>query len=182
MKNQGGGHIIGIASGSSFRGFIDEVIYCAGKHGVEGFVKALAFEAAPYNIALNTIGPGKPIKPTGVGQSEVDRMSDDEKVGWTDPIELGKAFVWLANQPPGRYTGLRFDAGPIADAIAAEGWDFEFHPRKSNLPPRRRSGALPLAVNSRQGVDHAGSTPPHPRNQGDPPPQPHRGQHLPPPP
>jgi NAD(P)-dependent dehydrogenase (short-subunit alcohol dehydrogenase family) len=130
MKAQGGGHIIGIASGSSFRGFYDEVIYCAGKHGVEGFVKALAFEAAPYNIALNTIGPGKRIKPTGVGQSEVDRMSEEEKAGWADPIELGKAFVWLANQPPCRYSGLRFDAGPLADAIAAEGWDFAFTPEK----------------------------------------------------
>ena len=130
MKNQGGGHIIGIASGSSFRGYVDEVIYCAGKHGVEGFVKALAFEASPYNIALNTIGPGKPIKPTGVGQSEVDRMSDEETAGWTNPIDLGKAFVWLANQPPSRYTGLRFDAGPIIDTIAAEGWDFEFTPEK----------------------------------------------------
>ncbi len=130
MKNQGGGHVIGIASGSSFRGYVDEVIYCAGKHGVEGFVKALAFEAAPYNIAFNTIGPGKPIKPTGVGQSEVDRMADDEKAAWTDPTDLGKAFVWLANQPPSRYTGLRFDAGPIIDTIAAEGWDFEFSPGK----------------------------------------------------
>ena len=130
MKDQGGGHIIGIASGSSFRGFIDEVIYCAGKHGVEGFVKALAFEAAPYNIALNTIGPGKRIKPTGVGQSEVDRMPQEEKTGWTDPTELGRAFVWLANQPPSRFTGLRFDAGPIVDTIAAEGWDFEFSPEK----------------------------------------------------
>ena len=130
MKAQGGGHIIGIASGSSFRGYVDEVIYCAGKHGVEGFVKALAFEAAPYNIALNTIGPGAPIKPTGVGQSEVDRMSDEEKARWTDPIELGRAFVWLANQPPGRYTGLRFDAGPIINSIASEGWDFQFTPEK----------------------------------------------------
>ena len=130
MKAQGGGHIIGIASGSSFRGYVDEVIYCAGKHGVEGFVKALAFEAAPYNIALNTIGPGKGIKPTGVGQSEVDRMPEEVKAGWADPIELGKAFVWLANQPPRRYSGLRFDAGPIADTIAAEGWDFEFSPEK----------------------------------------------------
>ena len=130
MKQQGGGHIIGIASGSSFRGFYDEVIYCAGKHGVEGFVKALAFEAAPHNIALNTIGPGAPIKPTGVGQSEVDQMSKEDTARWTDSRELGKAFVWLANQPPSRYTGLRFDAGPIAEAIAAEGWDFEFTPEK----------------------------------------------------
>ena len=37
MKAQGGGHIIGIASGSSLRGFKDEVTYCTGKHGQEGF-------------------------------------------------------------------------------------------------------------------------------------------------
>ena len=143
MKGQNGGHIIGIASGSSFRGFVDEVIYCAGKHGMEGFVKALAFEAAPYNIALNTIGPGKRIKPTGVGQSEVDRMSEEEKAGWADPIELGKAFVWLANQLPRRYTGLRFDAGPIVDTIAAEGWNFEFSPEK----------VTPLAADVRERLD-----------------------------
>ena len=74
--------------------------------------------------------PGKGIKPTGVGQSEVAQMSEEEKAGWADPIELGDAFVWLANQPPRRYSGLRFDAGPIADSIAAEGWDFEFAPEK----------------------------------------------------
>ena len=57
-------------------------------------------------------------------------MPAGAKAEWTDPIELGKAFVWLANQPPSRYTGLRFDAGPIADSIAKEGWDFEFSPEK----------------------------------------------------
>lgn len=130
MKEQGGGHIIGIASGSSFRGYVDEVIYCAGKHGQEGFVKALALEAAPYNIALNTVGPGKKIKPTGMTWAEQDGLPGEVKEEWTDPVELGKAFVWLASQPPSRFSGLRFDAGPIADAIAAEGWDFEFAPEK----------------------------------------------------
>ena len=46
MKQQGGGHIIGIASGSSVRGYKDEVTYCTAKHGQEGFVKALSLEAA----------------------------------------------------------------------------------------------------------------------------------------
>ncbi len=41
MKAQGEGHIIGIASGSSIRGYKEEIAYCAIKHGVEGFVKAL---------------------------------------------------------------------------------------------------------------------------------------------
>jgi NAD(P)-dependent dehydrogenase (short-subunit alcohol dehydrogenase family) len=44
MLLQGGGHLIGIASGSSLRGFVDEVAYCAMKHAQEGFAKALALE------------------------------------------------------------------------------------------------------------------------------------------
>ena len=58
MKAQGGGHIIGIASGSSVRGYKDEVAYCTAKHAQEGFMKALALEAAPFHIALNSVGPG----------------------------------------------------------------------------------------------------------------------------
>ncbi len=130
MKGQGGGHVIGIASGSSFRGYIDEVVYCAGKHGQEGFVKALALEAAPFNISLNTVGPGKRIKPTGMNREAASRVPEEVRSLWVDPAELGKAFVWLVAQPPGRYSGLRFDAGPIIDAIALEGWDFPFSPEK----------------------------------------------------
>src|SRR3954453_1463808 len=70
MKRQGGGHIMGIASGSSVRGFKDEVAYCTINHAQEGFVKALSLEAAPYQIALNTLGPGKPIKTTRVTRAE----------------------------------------------------------------------------------------------------------------
>ena len=50
---------MGIASGSSLRGYKEEVAYCAGKHAQEGFIKALALEAAPFHIAVNTVGPGR---------------------------------------------------------------------------------------------------------------------------
>lgn len=133
MKAQGGGHIIGIASGSSVRGYRDEVAYCTIKHGQEGFVKALALEAAPYNIAVNTVGPGKTIKPTRITWAELEAMPREARIGWADPVELGKAFVWLASQPPDRFSGLRFDAGPIADTIAQEGYNFEFAPEKVTL-------------------------------------------------
>jgi 3-hydroxybutyrate dehydrogenase len=133
MKAQGGGHIIGIASGSSLRGYVEEVAYCANKHGQEGFVKALALESAPYNIAINTMGPGAPIKTTRVTWDELDAMPEEEKAQWTDPVKLGRGFVWLAMQPPARYSGLRFDAGPIAETIDAEGWDFDFAPEKVTL-------------------------------------------------
>jgi NAD(P)-dependent dehydrogenase (short-subunit alcohol dehydrogenase family) len=133
MKRQGGGHIIGIASGSSVRGYKDEVTYCTAKHGQEGFVKALALEAQDDKIAINTIGPGKRIKPTGIDWTTFDQMPEAGKAEWADPVELGKAFVWLAAQPTDRFSGFRFDAGPIVDTMANEGFDFDFAPEKVTL-------------------------------------------------
>ena len=133
LVRQGGGHCIAIASGASVRGFVDEVAYCAAKHGIEGFTKALALEAAAYNIAVNTMGPGKLIKPTSITRADEARLSDADRARWTDPLLLAPAFAWLAAQPPGRFTGLRFDAGPLADTIAAEGYDFDFAPEKVTL-------------------------------------------------
>lgn len=135
MKAQGGGHIIGIASGSSIRGYKEEIAYCTIKHGVEGFVKALSLEARAHNIALNTIGPGARIKPTRLTWAEYDQAPADLRASWGDPLELGRAWVWLAAQPPGRFSGYRFDAAKIAQTIAQEGSDFEFAAEKVTLYP-----------------------------------------------
>ncbi len=135
MKAQGGGHIIGVASGSSFRGFKEEIAYCTIKHGVEGFVKALSLEAAEYDIALNTIGPGAPIKPTRMTRAELDQLPEEEKGSWADPLELGKAWVWLASQPPSRINGHRLDGGVIAATLAREGDEFDFIPEKVTMYP-----------------------------------------------
>ena len=129
----GGGHCIAIASGASVRGFRDEVAYCTAKHAIEGFTKALALEALPLNIAVNTMGPGKRIKPTSITRAEEDALTAEERRGWVDPLQLAPAFVWLASQPPARFTGLRFDAGPLADTLAQEGYDFAFAPAKATL-------------------------------------------------
>ena len=133
MKAQGGGHIIGIASGSSVRGYVDEVAYCTAKHAQEGFVKALAMEAKGFNIAVNTIGPGAPIKTTRLTWAELDALPEAERANWADPVELGQAFVWLASQPPTQFSGFRFDAGPIVTTMTREGFDFEFAPEKVTL-------------------------------------------------
>jgi NAD(P)-dependent dehydrogenase (short-subunit alcohol dehydrogenase family) len=135
MKAQGGGHIIGIASGSSIRGYKEEIAYCTIKHGIEGFVKALSLEAKPHNIALNTIGPGIRIKPTRITWAEYDQAPAELRATWADPVELGKAWVWLAAQPPGRFSGCRFDAANLVQTIAREGYDFEFAAEKVTLYP-----------------------------------------------
>ncbi len=137
MKAQGSGHIISVASRASFFAFPNGVAYCVGKHGQEAFAKSLAIEAVPHNIAINTMSPGtgKRLKPTGVSLAEAELMPEDVKSSWTDPTELGKAFVWLASQTPNRFTGLCFEAGRVVDTIATEGWDFEFAPEKVTSDP-----------------------------------------------
>jgi NAD(P)-dependent dehydrogenase (short-subunit alcohol dehydrogenase family) len=135
MKAQGGGHIIGIASGSSIRGYKEEIAYCTIKHGIEGFVKALSLEAKAHNIALNTIGPGAGIKPTRMTWAEYDQAPAELRTRWADPVELGKAWVWLAAQPSSRFNGYRFDAATLIKTIAQEGDDFQFTPEKVTLYP-----------------------------------------------
>jgi NAD(P)-dependent dehydrogenase (short-subunit alcohol dehydrogenase family) len=135
MVRQGRGHLVAIASGSSVWGFVNEVAYCAAKHGIEGFTKALALEAALCGIAVNTVGPGKRIKPTTLTRAAEAALSSAERAQWTDPLRLAPAFVWLAAQEPEHFTGLRFDAGPLADTIATEGYDFAFAPEKVTLYP-----------------------------------------------
>jgi NAD(P)-dependent dehydrogenase (short-subunit alcohol dehydrogenase family) len=135
MKQQGGGHIIGVASGASYRGSANELAYVVGKHGQEGFMKVLSAESASFNIAANTISPGKHIKPTSVTLAQAKAMPENIRTAWTDPIDLGQAFVWLASQPPSRFSGLSFSAGRIVDTIAEEGWDFEFEPEKVSSNP-----------------------------------------------
>jgi NAD(P)-dependent dehydrogenase (short-subunit alcohol dehydrogenase family) len=135
MKRQGGGHVIGIASGSSVRGYKEEVAYCTVKHGIEGLVKALSLEAKAHHIALNTIGPGARIKPTRITWAELDAMPEESRAAWADPVELGKAWVWLAAQPPSRFSGYRFDAAKVVETIEREGSDFAFAVDKVTLYP-----------------------------------------------
>jgi NAD(P)-dependent dehydrogenase (short-subunit alcohol dehydrogenase family) len=134
-KAQGGGHIIGIASGSSVRGYKREVTYVTGKHAQEGFVKALTLEVEPYHIALNTMAPGASVKPTDITWEEYDRLSPIIRYQWADPVELGKGYVWLLHQPPARFSGFRFDAASVALTVRREGYDFEFAPEKVTLYP-----------------------------------------------
>jgi len=132
-----GGHIINIASGSSIRGYHDESTYCALKHAQEGWMKAVVLEWQHDNIpvGINSMGPGKPIKPTRMTWQELETLPEAEKAAWVNPMILGAGFVWLLSQPPERFRGLRFDAGVITDTLAQEGFDFEVTPEKVSMYP-----------------------------------------------
>jgi len=58
MMDQGFGRIINIASTAGLRGAKYTTGYCASKHAVVGFTKALALECAQTGVTVNAICPG----------------------------------------------------------------------------------------------------------------------------
>ncbi|PTX56460.1 NAD(P)-dependent dehydrogenase (short-subunit alcohol dehydrogenase family) [Litoreibacter ponti] len=79
MRSRGGGSIIQISSQMGHVGGQDRAVYCATKHAVEGFNKAMAIEWGPDNIRVNSICPTfikTPLtEPT---------FADPEKRAWID--------------------------------------------------------------------------------------------------
>ena len=51
------GSLINISSQMGHVGGVDRAVYCATKHAVEGFTKAMAIEWGPAGIRVNTICP-----------------------------------------------------------------------------------------------------------------------------
>src|SRR5438128_12396573 len=59
------GSIINVSSQMGHVGAARRTVYCASKHAMEGFTKAMAIELAPHNIRVNSLGPTfleKPMK------------------------------------------------------------------------------------------------------------------------
>ena len=106
MIEAGGGSIVYLSSGSGYKGFIEEVAYNPGKHGIEGLMKCLALEGKPFNIAVNAATPGAPIN-TPMSDSN---YTAEQKKRWVDPALLAPAFVFLARQDAAGLTGHRVAA------------------------------------------------------------------------
>ena len=57
MQRAGAGRIINIASTSGLKGYRNITAYCASKHGLVGFTRALAAETARGGITVNAVCP-----------------------------------------------------------------------------------------------------------------------------
>ena len=116
------GSIITISSQMGHVGGVDRAVYCATKHAVEGFTKAMAIEWGPHGIRVNTIGPTFIRTPLTEGT-----FADPERRRWLEEkIKLGRvgrvedimgAVAFLASDAAALVTGtaLLVDGGWTAD-------------------------------------------------------------------
>ncbi|MGH7155261.1 MAG: SDR family NAD(P)-dependent oxidoreductase [Acetobacteraceae bacterium] len=58
LLQEGTGRVVAIASVLGLRGVPDQTAYCAAKHGVVGFIRAMALILAPRGITANAVCPG----------------------------------------------------------------------------------------------------------------------------
>lgn len=109
MLTRGLGRIVNIASTAGLTGYAYCAAYCAAKHGVIGFTRALALEVAMRNITVNAVCPG--FTDTDIVRDAVANIH--EKTGRTaaealasllennpqrrlvTPAEVANAVLWL---------------------------------------------------------------------------------------
>ena len=116
------GSIINISSQMGHVGAARRTVYCASKHAMEGFTKAMAIELAPHNIRVNSLGPTfletpmtRPFFQNEAFRSEVLAKIKLGRLGQLD--EITGAIVFLASDASSLMTGaaLVVDGGWTAE-------------------------------------------------------------------
>jgi NAD(P)-dependent dehydrogenase (short-subunit alcohol dehydrogenase family) len=116
------GSIINVSSQMGHVGAARRTVYCASKHAMEGFTKAMAIELAPHNIRVNSLGPTfletpmtRPFFENKAFRDEVLAKIKLGRLGQLD--ELTGAIVFLASDASSLMTGsaLVLDGGWTAE-------------------------------------------------------------------
>jgi NAD(P)-dependent dehydrogenase (short-subunit alcohol dehydrogenase family) len=116
------GSIINISSQMGHVGAARRTVYCASKHAMEGFTKAMAIELAPHNIRVNSLGPTfletpmtRPFFQNEAFRNEVLSKIKLGRLGQLD--EITGAIVFLASDASSLMTGsaLVLDGGWTAE-------------------------------------------------------------------
>lgn len=116
------GRIVNIASVLGLRGVPDQTAYCAAKHGVVGFTRALALALAPRGITVNAVCPGWVA--TGMADAryrELGITAAQAAAGVptgqiATPAEIADAVAWLVRAESRGITGhaLPIEGGGLA--------------------------------------------------------------------
>jgi NAD(P)-dependent dehydrogenase (short-subunit alcohol dehydrogenase family) len=116
------GSIVNISSQMGHVGAARRSVYCASKHAMEGFTKAMGVELAPHGIRVNTLGPTfletpltKPFFDNAAFKAEVLAKIKLGRLGKVEDV-LG-ALLFLASDASALVTGtsLVVDGGWTAD-------------------------------------------------------------------
>ncbi|GAB4153672.1 MAG: SDR family NAD(P)-dependent oxidoreductase [Planctomycetota bacterium] len=113
------GRIVNISSVLGRFGVPGYTAYCASKHGVIGFTKALALELAPRGITVNAVCPGW--TDTDMAREGIQALADAAGVSFEDarakalaavplgrmlePEEIGELVAWLCSPSASGMTG-----------------------------------------------------------------------------
>jgi NAD(P)-dependent dehydrogenase (short-subunit alcohol dehydrogenase family) len=120
----GSGRIVNIASVLGLRGVADQTAYCAAKHGVVGFTRALALALAPRGITVNAVCPGwvdtemarQRFAELGTTTAAIAASVPTGRI--VTPAEVAGAVAWLVRPEAGSITGiaLPIEGGGLAAA------------------------------------------------------------------
>jgi 3-hydroxybutyrate dehydrogenase len=124
MKSRGWGRIINIASTHGLVASAQKSAYVAAKHGIVGFTKSIALEAATTGVTVNAICPGWVLTPLvqkqvdaraaeeGVDDAEAKRRLLAEKqpsLQFTTPEQLGELTVFLCSAAADNVRGVAWN-------------------------------------------------------------------------
>jgi NAD(P)-dependent dehydrogenase (short-subunit alcohol dehydrogenase family) len=116
------GSIVNVSSQMGHVGGANRTVYCATKHAMEGFTKAMAIELAPHRIRVNTLAPTFIETPMTRPFFENQAFREDTlkriKLGRLGQLEdLTGAIVFLASDASALMTGtsLVVDGGWTAE-------------------------------------------------------------------
>ncbi len=116
------GSIVNVSSQMGHVGSPRRTVYCASKHAMEGFTKAMAIELAPHGVRVNSIGPTfldtpmtKPFFENQAFKADVLSRIKLGRLGTLEEVAAG--IVFLASDAAALMTGtaLVMDGGWTAE-------------------------------------------------------------------
>ena len=119
MTERGFGRIVAIASTAGLKGYPYVSAYCAAKHAVIGFVRALALETAKTGVTVNAVCPGFTdtdlvaesletiMRKTGRTREDAlgELVKHNPQGRLIDPSEVAAAVLWLCSEEARSVTG-----------------------------------------------------------------------------
>ena len=92
--------IVNIASTAGLRGLPERVAYCASKHALVGFTRALALDLRASKVTVNAVCPG-----AVVTSLSTYARPDADRSGWLQPEEVAETVLFLVGPLGGAVNG-----------------------------------------------------------------------------